>query len=178
MDMNYHGRYGFSALADRPAYDWPAGKRLAVCLCNNIEWFSFMTGLGSDHTVPGAAQTTRNYAWRDYGLRVGIWRLFEMMERLGIKGSSTLNGEVCIHEKPVVDEMARLGWPILGHGMTNSQNLTNLPEDEERKVIGEQAVEFLHECGFRIIAGLGHDRSPFLVFWLDAPSGGSEASFP
>ena len=84
MDMNYHGRYGFSALADRPAYDWPGGKRLAVCLCNNIEWFSFMTGLGSDHTVPGAAQTTRNYAWRDYGNRVGLWYLFDLLDELGL----------------------------------------------------------------------------------------------
>ena len=57
MDIKYHNRYAFSALPDRPLYDWPGGKRLAVCLCNNIEWFSFMTGLGSDHTQPGAAQT-------------------------------------------------------------------------------------------------------------------------
>jgi peptidoglycan/xylan/chitin deacetylase (PgdA/CDA1 family) len=77
------------------------------------------------------------------------------MERLGIKGSSTLNGEVCIHEKPVVDEMARLGWPILGHGMTNSQNLTNLPEDEERKVIGDTLDIIERTTGKRPIGWLG-----------------------
>jgi hypothetical protein len=60
MEIRHHKRYDFRPLPERPVYDWPGGKRLAVSLCNNIEWFSFMTGLGSDHTLPGAAQTTRN----------------------------------------------------------------------------------------------------------------------
>ena len=91
MDIRHHDRYPFSALPERPVYDWPDGKRLAFCLCNNIEWFSFMSGLGSDHTLPGAAQTTRNYAWRDYGNRVGLWYLFDLLDELGLPASHNLN---------------------------------------------------------------------------------------
>jgi peptidoglycan/xylan/chitin deacetylase (PgdA/CDA1 family) len=77
------------------------------------------------------------------------------MERVGIKGSATLNGEVCIHETPVVEEMTRLGWCILGHGMTNSQRLTDLSEAEERQVIGNTLDIIEHTTGQRPIGWLG-----------------------
>src|SRR5581483_10464633 len=48
-------------------------RRLAVYLCNNIEHFAFGAGLGSDSTGAAAPQSQRNYAWRDYGNRVGLW---------------------------------------------------------------------------------------------------------
>ncbi|SVB96576.1 uncharacterized protein METZ01_LOCUS249430 [marine metagenome] len=149
-------RYDFSAITQREPFRWPNGERLAVWVCYNVEHFKIdvqatAQSEGLAHLKPDVI----NYAWRDYGMRVGMWRLFEMMERLGIKGSSTLNGEVCIHEKPVVDEMVRLGWPILGHGMTNSQNLTNLPEDEERKVIGDTLAIIEQTTGTRPIGWLG-----------------------
>ena len=145
MDMNYHGRYGFSALADRPAYDWPGGKRLAVCLCNNIEWFSFMTGLGSDHTVPGAAQTTRNYAWRDYGNRVGIWYLFDLLDELGLPASHNMNAAVLDNCPQVVDRIRARGDEVIGHGVTNSERQDIMDEPTERAMINETtAVSYTH----------------------------------
>ena len=137
MDMNYHGRYGFSALADRPAYDWPGGKRLAVCLCNNIEWFSFMTGLGSDHTVPGAAQTTCNYAWRDYGNRVGLWYLFDLLDELGLPASHNMNAAVLDNCPQVVDRIRARGDEVIGHGVTNSERQDIMDESTERAMINE-----------------------------------------
>ena len=137
MDMNYHGRYGFSALANRPAYDWPGGKRLAVCLCNNIEWFSFMTGLGSDHTVPGAAQTTRNYAWRDYGNRVGLWYLFDLLDELGLPASHNMNAAVLDNCPQVVDRIRARGDEVIGHGVTNSERQDIMDESTERAMINE-----------------------------------------
>jgi len=62
MDLPSHDRYAYSALPSRAAYDWPNGKRLAVCICNNIEYFVFLSGLGPDSTQIGAPQTTGNYA--------------------------------------------------------------------------------------------------------------------
>ena len=137
MDMNYHGRYGFSALANRPAYDWPGGKRLAVCLCNNIEWFSFMTGLGSDHTVPGATQTTRNYAWRDYGNRVGLWYLFDLLDELGLPASHNINAAVLYNCPQVVDRIRARGDEVIGHGVTNSERQDIMDESTERAMINE-----------------------------------------
>ena len=70
---------------------WPDGKRLAVCICNNIEIFSFLSGLGSDSAQIGAPQTTRNYAWRDYGNRVGQWYLFDLLDEYGLPASHNFN---------------------------------------------------------------------------------------
>lgn len=135
MDIKYHDRYAFSALPDRPLYDWPGGKRLAVCLCNNIEWFSFMTGLGSDHTQPGAAQTTRNYAWRDYGNRVGLWYLFDLLDELGLPASHNLNAAVLDNCPQIVDRIRTRGDEVIGHGLTNSERQDIMDEATERAMI-------------------------------------------
>ncbi len=135
MDIEYHDRYAFSALPDRPVYDWPGGKRLAVCLCNNIEWFSFMTGLGSDHTQPGAAQTTRNYAWRDYGNRVGLWYLFDLLDELGLPASHNLNAAVLDNCPQIIDRIRTRGDEVIGHGLTNSERQDIMNEATERAMI-------------------------------------------
>jgi peptidoglycan/xylan/chitin deacetylase (PgdA/CDA1 family) len=135
MDIKYHDRYAYSALPDRPVYDWPGGKRLAVYLCNNIEWFSFMTGLGSDHTQPGAAQTTRNYAWRDYGNRVGLWYLFDLLDELGLPASHNLNAAVLDNCPRIVDRIRARGDEVIGHGLTNSERQDIMDETTERAMI-------------------------------------------
>ena len=135
MDIKYHDRYAFNALPDRPLYDWPGGKRLAVCLCNNIEWFSFMTGLGSDHTQPGAAQTTRNYAWRDYGNRVGLWYLLDLLDELGLPASHNLNAAVLDNCPQIVDRIRARGDEVIGHGLTNSERQDIMDEATERAMI-------------------------------------------
>ena len=135
MDIKYHDRYAFSALPDRAVYDWPGGKRLAVCLCNNIEWFSFMTGLGSDHTQPGAAQTTRNYAWRDYGNRGGLWYLFDLLDELGLPASHNLNAAVLDNCPRIVDRIRARGDEVIGHGLTNSERQDIMDETTERAMI-------------------------------------------
>ena len=48
LQLNKHNRYDYSPLPERPKFDWPGGKRLAVCVCNNIEVFSFGNGLSDD----------------------------------------------------------------------------------------------------------------------------------
>ena len=149
-------RYDYSAITQRPEFRWPNGERLAVWVCYNVEHFKVDVPATSQGGQLGYLEPdVRNYAWRDYGLRVGMWRLFEIMERVNLKGSVTLNAEVCIHEAPVVEEMTRLGWCILGHGMTNSQRLTNLSEADERKVINDTLDTIERATGKRPIGWLG-----------------------
>src|SRR5580698_9899841 len=73
MKLPTHGRYDYVPITRRPVYDWPEGKRLAVFFCNNIEQFAFGAGLGADPSGAGGPQNQSNYAWRDYGNRVGLW---------------------------------------------------------------------------------------------------------
>ncbi|MDD9925070.1 MAG: hypothetical protein OXR03_04530 [Rhodospirillaceae bacterium] len=94
MELPQHGRYDYSPIVERPDYSWPDGKRLAFFFAVNIEHFAFGEGRGHTPTAPGAEPDQRNYAWRDYGLRVGIWRIFEMMDELGIPACHLLNTTV------------------------------------------------------------------------------------
>ena len=59
MKLPSHNRYDYVPITERAEYTWPDGKRLAVYFCNNIEYFAFGTGLGSDSAVQGAPQTQR-----------------------------------------------------------------------------------------------------------------------
>jgi len=131
-----HGRFEYSPLIDRPVLRWPNGARVALWVIPNIEHFLF--------NLPSTAMTrelhplnpdTRTYSWRDYGVRVGIWRLMEIMERFGVKGTVALNADVC-HEYPrIIAEGKKLGWEWMGHGITNSVLLNAQGEKEERAII-------------------------------------------
>jgi hypothetical protein len=66
-----HSRYGYVPITKWQDYTWSGGKRLAFDIALNIEHFAFGTGLGMD-PVRSGIQTTRNWAWRDYGNRIGI----------------------------------------------------------------------------------------------------------
>ena len=91
-----HTRYAYSPIVERADYSWPGGKRLAFYVALNIEHFAFGAGLGMD-PVRSGQQTTRNFAWRDYGNRIGNWRLFEILDELKLPATILLNSSVCIH---------------------------------------------------------------------------------
>ena len=61
-----------------------------------------------------------NYSWRDYGVRVGIWRMMEIMERYGVRGTVALNSDVCKEYPRIIEAGKELGWEWMGHGITNS----------------------------------------------------------
>ena len=159
MEMRHHDRYDFSPISARPVYDWPGGKRLAVTLCNNIEWFSFMTGLGSDHTLPGAAQTTRNYAWRDYGNRVGIWYLFDMLDSLGLPASHNVNAAALDHCPEIVARIRSRGDEVIGHGVTNSERQDIMDAPTEQAMIEQTSDAIAKHFGARPKGWLG----PYIV---------------
>jgi allantoinase len=135
--MRYRERAPFIPLPRRPALRWPNGARLAIWVVPNIEHFD-------DESLAGATISTTaseppdipNYSWRDYGLRVGIWRTMRTLQRLGIPGTVALNALVCEHYPGVVRACTELGWEIMGHGLTNSRSLSGMCEAEERETIG------------------------------------------
>ena len=80
MKLPDHSRYDYVPIHKRPQYEWPEGARLAVTFCNNIEYFAFGAGLGVDPSGAPAPQSHRNYAWRDYGNRVGLWHYLDLLD--------------------------------------------------------------------------------------------------
>jgi allantoinase len=131
-----HQRFDFSPINKRKPIKWPKGARVAVWVIPNIEYYEFeipSTSLHPMNLVPDVL----NYGWRDYSLRVGVWRLMEVLDKYKMRGTVALNSAVCDHYPEVMQEAKKRNWEFMGHGITNSQLLNGLSEDEERKVIRE-----------------------------------------
>jgi hypothetical protein len=92
-----HSRYDYSPLIERKDYSWPGGKRLAFCITTNVEVFAFGKGRGHDNAKLGEPQTHRNYSWRDYGNRIGIWRLFDLAAELQLPLAHNANSLLYEH---------------------------------------------------------------------------------
>ncbi len=137
MKLPAQTRYDYIPLPQRTPYTWPDGKRLAVYFANNIEYFAFRDGIGSDSAVQGAPQTQRNYAWRDYGNRVGIWRMFDLFDELGLPLAHNINAAILTHHPAIGERMMQRGDEFVGHGLTNSQRQGELWEEAEARLIAE-----------------------------------------
>lgn len=97
-----HGRFAYSAIVNRPDFSWPGGQRLAVHIAVNLEHFAYGEGLGISYSPGIPHPNTYNRAWREYGNRVGVWRLLELVDRLELPVSALLNAEVYHHCPEVV----------------------------------------------------------------------------
>jgi allantoinase len=137
MKLPLHGRYGYVPIHQRPVYEWPEGKRLAVFFCNNIEYFAFRAGVGPDSTGEGAGQNQRNYAWRDYGNRVGLWYYFDLLDEFALPGAHNVNSTVLENCPAIVERMNARGDEYVGHGRTNSERQDGLWEEDEARLIAE-----------------------------------------
>jgi allantoinase len=134
-----HGRYGYSAITHRPRYDWPNGTRLAVYVALNLEHFAFGEGLGAELAPGGPQPDVLNYAWRDYGNRVGVWRLLNLFDALRLPASVLVNSSIYRHCPEVMDAVRLRGDEVVGHGRTNSERQGTLGESEERSLIESTA---------------------------------------
>ncbi len=131
-----HGRFDYSPIVDRETLRFPNGARIAVWVIPNIEHFHWDRPSTSVTAVTAHLKPdVLNYSWRDFGVRVGIWRMMEVMERHGVKGTVALNSEVCGQYPRIIEAGNDLGWEWMGHGSTNSVLFNDQTEDEERGLI-------------------------------------------
>jgi peptidoglycan/xylan/chitin deacetylase (PgdA/CDA1 family) len=129
-------RLRFDPIARRAPFRWSNGARLAVWVIPNIEYFAIdKPGTSIRHNPVPLKPDIPNHSWREYGPRVGVWRLMECMEKLGVPGTVALNAAVCDHYPAILEETRRLGWEHMGHGWTNSEQLPGMAEDDERKLL-------------------------------------------
>jgi peptidoglycan/xylan/chitin deacetylase (PgdA/CDA1 family) len=132
-----HSRYDYVPIHKRPRYEWPEGARLAVTLCSNIEYFAFGRGLGVDPSGVPAPQTHRNYAWRDYGNRVGLWHYFDLLDEFALPGAHNVNSAVLEACPEIVERIRARGDEFVGHGRTNAEHQDALWEEDEARLIAE-----------------------------------------
>ena len=142
-----HGRYPYSPITARPVYDWPGGRRLAVYIGLNLECFAFGEGLGAELAPGGPQPDVLNYAWRDYGNRVGVFRLLQVFEELRLPVSLLVNSAMLDHAPEAVLPFLKRGDEIVGHGRSNAERQGILPEPDERQLIIEARDRLAHFAG-------------------------------
>ena len=188
-----HGRYAYSSLPSRTKYTWPNGSKVAVYVAMNIEAFSFGEGKGAAIAPPDQALSHSIYSWRDYGNRVGFWRLMDMFDNLDIPAEHQLNTAIYEACPDIPTRIRERGDEILGHGETNSNEQGGLSEDEERHLIrsctqnitghegkpplgwmspwlsnSEVTMDLLQEAGYRYVMDWTMDDQPV---WIRTRSG-------
>ena len=142
MEIRQHGRYEYSPICNRPGYEWPDGKQLAFYIALNIEHFSFGEGLGHTPTNPGKQPDVRNFAWRDYGLRVGIWRIFDLFDEMGLPACHLMNSSIYDYAPEIPERIRKRGDEFVGHGRTNSEQQGDYTENDEWALIEEVVSAF------------------------------------
>jgi peptidoglycan/xylan/chitin deacetylase (PgdA/CDA1 family) len=142
-----HGRYAYSGIIERPDYCWPGGARLAVYLGINLEHFAFGEGLGAELAPGGPQPDVLNYAWRDWGNRVGAWRMLEMLEELRLPASMLVNSAMVDYAPSLMAAIRARGDEIVGHGRSNSERQSVLDEAAERALIAEATAAIARHEG-------------------------------
>ena len=127
-------RFPYSGLRSRPDFDWPEGKRLAVHIAINLEHFIFGEG-GVDLDRPTLAPNHRSYLWRDYGNRVGVWRLLDLFDEFELPIGVITNASIYDHCPESIAAFRDRGDEIIGHGITNSKRVADMSEAEETEMV-------------------------------------------
>ena len=113
-------RAPYSAIVDRPPLPpLPGGNRIIFWTIVNVEVWDITRPMPRMLLMPPQGQVrfpdVGNWAWHEYGNRVGFWRFYELFERLGIKPSLSINGRICIDYPRIAEATAKAGWEMLGH---------------------------------------------------------------
>jgi len=145
MQLKTHDRYDYVPLRGRPDYTWPEGRRLAVYFALNLEHFSFAEGLGAELAPGGPSPDILNFAWRDYGNRVGAWYMLDAFDALALPLAALVNSAMYGYAPQLVAACRARGDEIVGHGRTNAERQGVLDEAAERMLI-EQATSRIAEA--------------------------------
>jgi allantoinase len=137
MELRTHDRYDYVPLRGRADYSWPAGRRLAVYFALNLEHFSYGEGLGAELAPGGPQPDVLNYAWRDYGNRVGAWYMLDAFDALRLPMAALVNSAMYDYAPALVAACRARGDEIVGHGRTNAERQGVLGEADERALIAD-----------------------------------------
>ncbi|MFF7245743.1 polysaccharide deacetylase family protein [Embleya sp. NPDC008237] len=123
--------YDYSPIVDREPIHWPDGARVAFYVGLNVEHFLVGTASTSiNQATAGLVPDPLNFGWRDYGPRVGIWRMMEAFDKHGIRPSVLLNSDVVEHYPQIIEAGLARDWAWLAHGRNNSTLQADVADDE------------------------------------------------
>jgi allantoinase len=156
MEPSRYGPFPYSPIIHRPPLKWPNGAHVALWVIPNIEFFAL-----DEKVPPGSGGTgvpvpdVPTWSARDYGNRVGVFRLMEVLERHGIRATVALNSELCIEHPAIIEEGNKLRWEWMGHCESNTRRLNAAPPGDEPRIIKNTFATIEKESGTRPRGWLG-----------------------
>jgi peptidoglycan/xylan/chitin deacetylase (PgdA/CDA1 family) len=156
VEPRRYGPFPYTPITRRPKIVWPNGARVALWVIPNIEFFPLNERMpdspgGSGGLIPDVIA----WSMRDYGNRVGIYRLMEVMQRYRVRGTVALNSEICDEHPEIIDEAKRLGWELMGHNQSNVRRLNTLPPGTEREVVRATLDRISAAAGHKVAGWMG-----------------------
>ena len=151
-------RYDFEPIIHRQPVRFPGGERLAVLIYVNIEHVPFGSTSLAHAVYPGTLQFSPdilNHGWRDYGNRVGLWRIMQAMDRHGFRGTVNLNSDVCREYPQIIREGNQRRWEWGAQGDNNTSIATLMSEEQERAFIKRNLAIIEEATGKRPKGWLG-----------------------
>jgi allantoinase len=136
-----HDRFGYSNLFKRKPVSWPDGAHMALVVVPVLEWFPLnMNPAQMQVKAVGGMERPYpdywNYTTRDYGSRVGIYRIFKVLEELGLPASVAINSRLALRHPFLLREITRRNWEVVGHGLDMSHvALGKTPPEQEQEWI-------------------------------------------
>lgn len=152
MEPQKYGPFPYIPINRRPKITWPNGARVAVWVSPNFEAFAL------DEKMPvgkGKIPDVMYWSLRDYGARVGVFRVMDVLAKRNIRASVMLNANVCDVYPEMVEDAVELGWEFLGHNETNTQPLNDIPPEDERRVIHDSLARIEKATGKKPRGWLG-----------------------
>ncbi|WP_459548624.1 polysaccharide deacetylase family protein [Nocardia sp. X0981] len=148
--------FPYSAIVDRPTRALPDGKRIAVWVGLNVEYYEYgQPALSLAPFTAGLTPDPLNAGWRDYGPRVGIWRMLAVFDELGITPTAIVNSDVALHHPAIIAAGVERGWTWVAHGKNNSTLQNGMDVEAERTYITEVAEVLARATGKRPRGWLG-----------------------
>jgi peptidoglycan/xylan/chitin deacetylase (PgdA/CDA1 family) len=191
--LRSHGRYPYVPITRQTPGRWPNGARLAVYFALGVEEYVFGEGLTENLLAGASHPDLANTSWRDYGNRVGAFRILDHFQRKDVPLAVLLNTAVYDHAPDLPRALTAAGCEIIAHGLTNSDTLNGMTEPEEAAYLarvrdailareGEAprgwsspwlahtplTLDLLRETGYGYVLDFGLDDRPV---WLTTRSG-------
>ena len=159
-----HSIYAYSALPLRPAYPWPAGQGLAAYVVLFLEHWELLPPDGSrrDPRMVGEfgsfTPDYRSWSQREYGLRVGIFRVIDALRTAGIRPVIAANAMAVERLPGLVARLQDWGCDWLAHGLAATRMMhSNMPLDEQRQHIAASIAALAHATGVQPLGWLSQD---------------------
>jgi peptidoglycan/xylan/chitin deacetylase (PgdA/CDA1 family) len=145
--------YDYWPYEERPRIVWPGDRKLAFWIAPNIEYYEFAPPVNPQRPGwPRPSPDVVGYSQRDWGNRVGHWRLMELLDKYGLRGSVSLSVGLIDHHPEIIEACVARRWEFFSHGVYNTRYSYGMDEAQERALI-EDSIRVVQDATGQRIRG-------------------------